>query len=64
MPSKSAFISKINWAGILAIVAGAGVLTDQLSPEVGAIVGAAAGIATILLRTFFPTQPIHVTEPK
>ena len=63
MESKSFFASKINWTQIISVIAMVGSFVGlDLSPELqGALVtaiGAMAGVATIVWRTWFTTKVI------
>jgi len=50
--------SKLNLLGILTFVAGAGVYANKVPPEYGKYILGAAGIATVVLRTFFTSTAI------
>lgn len=65
MASKKARTSKLNWLGGSLLLIGLlvdpqfiGYLSDLIPPEILAKVMSLAGIATMVLRTFFTSQPI------
>ena len=57
---KSWFGSKLNWVGILQIVIAiaAQISEGSFSPDVKAVALFAAGVATLVIRTWFTSQPI------
>lgn len=59
--SKPWWKSRTVWLGVLQIVGAYGGYVGTLFPPAAAAAGAAAGIATIILRTL-TTQPVTVTS--
>jgi hypothetical protein len=50
--TKPFFASKLNWLGIITFFAGLGAFADKVPASWVPYITAAAGIATVLLRTF------------
>lgn len=51
--NKPAYLSKINWLGILTALAGLAAFADQLPPAAAKWVLLASGVAAVVLRTFY-----------
>lgn len=58
MNSKTFFGSKLNWLGIFTFLAGIGAVADKLPPTALPWITVVVGFATVILRTFFTSQPI------
>ena len=64
MNSKPFLSSKLNWLGIVTFIAGLGAFADKVPAAWLPYLTAAAGIATVLLRTFGTSTSISgLTSP-
>lgn len=58
MPSKTFFASKINWLGIITVLAGLSQFVGVLPDNIGKYVATVSGIAMVILRTYGTSEPI------
>ncbi len=61
METKSLLSSKLNWLGLFtAVMPFISPLMDAIPPQYKPFAVAAVGIGTIVLRTFFTSQPVSM----